>query len=86
MEYLPTITRRTKWFKSARNISVGDIVLIVDENLPRNTWPMGRVQSVIAGKDHIVRRATVKTQHGTLDRPAVKLAVLDVYKELPEHH
>lgn len=85
-EYLPTITRRTKWFKPVKNISVGDIVLIVDEKLPRNTWPMGRVLSVIAGRDHIVRRATVKTQHGTLQRPVVKLAVLDVYKETSVPH
>lgn len=77
-EYLPTITRRTKWFKPVRNVSVGDVVIIVDENLPRNTWPKGIVQSVTVGSDGVVRRAAVRTQFGTLVRPVVKLAVLDL--------
>lgn len=80
MEYLPTITRRTKWFKNIKNIAVGDVVVIADENLPRNTWPKGIVLSVTLGKDNIVRRAKVKTQFGVLERPVVKLAVLDVKK------
>lgn len=77
-EYLPTITRRTKWFGSVKNVAVGDVVIIVDGNLPRNTWPKGIVQSVKVGSDNVVRSAVVKTQFGTLVRPAVKLAVLDV--------
>ncbi|XP_055633544.1 uncharacterized protein LOC129773906 [Toxorhynchites rutilus septentrionalis] len=32
-EYLPTITRRTKWFEPAKPLEVGDLVLVVEENL-----------------------------------------------------
>lgn len=78
-EYLPTLTRRCKWFETVKNVEVDDIVLIVDENLPRNTWPMGRVVSVRTGKDGNARSVTVKTHKGTImDRPVVKIAVLDV--------
>ncbi|XP_062701742.1 uncharacterized protein LOC134285262 [Aedes albopictus] len=42
-EYLPEITRRSKWHKKATPIEEGDIVLIVDPELPRSCWPKGRV-------------------------------------------
>ncbi|XP_053661730.1 uncharacterized protein LOC128710893 [Anopheles marshallii] len=77
-EYLPTLTRRTKWFHPVPPIKVGDVVLIVDGNLPRNTWPMGRVLEVTRAKDDQVRRARVQTANGILERPATKIAVLDV--------
>ncbi|XP_017468619.1 PREDICTED: uncharacterized protein LOC108360719 [Rhagoletis zephyria] len=35
-EYVPIISRRSKWFNKVPPIRVGDIVVIVDENLPRN--------------------------------------------------
>nr|XP_041633358.1 uncharacterized protein LOC121503205 [Drosophila kikkawai] len=77
-EFTPMLTRRTKWFEKCPAISVGSIVIIVDENLPRNLWLKGRVTNTIPAKDGQVRRATIKTQHGILDRPATKIAVLDV--------
>ncbi|XP_055918440.1 uncharacterized protein LOC129950533 [Eupeodes corollae] len=35
-EYLPTLTRRTKWLTPAKPLEVGDLVLIVDPTNPRN--------------------------------------------------
>lgn len=77
-EYLPTLTRRTKWFQAVRPIQEGEIVVVVDENSPRNTWVKGRVLKTYPGKDGQVRRATIQTQTGIYDRPSVKLAVLDL--------
>ncbi|XP_062557433.1 uncharacterized protein LOC134222307 [Armigeres subalbatus] len=77
-DYLPSITRRTKWFSPAKPIEVGDIVVIVDQNFPRNCWPKGRVIATKSGADGQVRCATVQTASGIYERPAVKLAVLDV--------
>ncbi|XP_055615272.1 uncharacterized protein LOC129761561 [Toxorhynchites rutilus septentrionalis] len=77
-EYLPTLTRRTKWFKPVRPIQLGDVVVIVDSALPRNVWPKERVIGVVQAKDGQVRRVTVQTTNGILERPAVKIAVLDV--------
>ncbi|XP_053663492.1 uncharacterized protein LOC128712627 [Anopheles marshallii] len=81
-DYLPTLTRRTKWFDSVPPIKEGDVVLIVDGNLPRNTWPMGRVLEVTRARDGQVRRARVQTTNGILERPATKIAVLDVGERL----
>uniref|UniRef100_A0A182PWK8 Integrase catalytic domain-containing protein n=1 Tax=Anopheles epiroticus TaxID=199890 RepID=A0A182PWK8_9DIPT len=76
--YLPTITRRTKWFKPVKPIEVGDIVVIADPQSPRNSWPKGKVIAVKKSPDGQVRKATVQTAQGIYERPAVKIAVLDV--------
>ncbi|XP_058816165.1 uncharacterized protein LOC131679452 [Topomyia yanbarensis] len=77
-DYLPEITRRTKWFMPVKPIVAGDIVLIVDPKMPRNCWPKGTVISTIISRDDQVRSATVRTATGIYERPASKLAVLDV--------
>ncbi|XP_062542447.1 uncharacterized protein LOC134210417 [Armigeres subalbatus] len=76
-EYLPTITRRTKWFEPVKPLEPGDLVLVVDEG-KRNGWLRGRILNVITAGDGQVRRAVVQTKNGLLHRPAVKLALLDL--------
>lgn len=76
-EYLPSICRRTKWHYPVKPIQIDDVVIIVDPDLPRNSWPKGRVVDVKC-KDGQVRSATVKTTLNVYERPVVKLAVLDV--------
>lgn len=79
---LPTLTRRGKWAQPCKAIEVGDIVLIVDENADRNTWQRGKVVEVTKANDGQVRRAKLKTISGFIERPAVKMAVLDVGNNL----
>lgn len=79
-EYLPVIRRRSKWFDEMKDITVGDLVLIVNGST-RNQWLRGRVVEVIPGRDGRVRQALVKTTSGILRRPVIKLAVLDVMKD-----
>ncbi len=66
---------------------LGDVVLIIDDNSPRGTWPIGRVVELIKAKDGVVRSAVVKTtlgeqrRDGTTNyreytRPVMKLCVL----------
>ena len=42
-QYLPTLQKRSKWVKSRRNVQIGDLVLIAEDNVLRNRWLMGRV-------------------------------------------
>lgn len=77
-EYLPSLTRRSKWFTAVKPIEEGDIVIITDPNSPRNLWPKGRIIATKLSRDGQVRSATVQTSSGIYDRPAVKLAVLEV--------
>ncbi|XP_062713565.1 uncharacterized protein LOC134290436 [Aedes albopictus] len=76
-EYLPTLARRTKWFRPVKPMKPGDLVVVVDEG-KRNGWLRGRIVEVMPGKDGQVRKAIVETNKGLVSRPVVKLAVLDV--------
>ena len=40
---MPLLNPRPKWSSVRQNFALGDIVLLVDENTPRNKWPLGRV-------------------------------------------
>ena len=77
-EYLPELTRRTRWHRCEENLKVGDVVVVVDDKLPRGCWPKGMVQSTHPGKDGVVRVVDVKTASGIFRRPVVKVAKLDV--------
>ncbi|XP_062703000.1 uncharacterized protein LOC134285705 [Aedes albopictus] len=80
-DYLPEITRRTKWFVHTKPLEINDVVVIVDPKSPRNCWPKGRIINVQPGRDGQPRSATVRTATGIYERPAAKLAVLDVRRE-----
>jgi len=77
-EYLPSLTRRTKWFRSEPTLDVGTIVIVVDPALPRGCWPKGKITKVFPGRDGKVRVAEVKTGYGSFRRPVTKLCPLDV--------
>lgn len=75
-EFLATQQVRTKWYKIEENLKIGDMVIVRKENTPPAMWIIGRVVKVFAGKDGIVRSATIKTPTGDLDRPINKLVYL----------
>lgn len=77
-EYIPIICRRNKWFAKVPPVQIGAIAIIADENLPRRCWPKGKIINTVMAADGQVRRVTVKTQFGVLERPVTKIAVLDV--------
>ncbi|XP_062542502.1 uncharacterized protein LOC134210470 [Armigeres subalbatus] len=76
-EYLPILTRRTKWFETTRPLKPGDLVIVVDDTI-RNKWERGRILDTFPDKAGQVRRAKVKTARGVFTRHAIRLAVLDV--------
>ena len=76
-EYVRASQVRPKWNSVRRNISVDDIVLVLDKNLPRNRWSKGRVVEVFPSDDGLVRSVNVKTGPNTvLKRPVAKLVVI----------
>ncbi len=76
-EYLPLLRRRTKWQEPQRNFQEGDLVLLLERQLPRNEWPMGRVMTVRPGPDGLVRSAYIRTKDRELHRPVAKLCLLE---------
>lgn len=80
LEYIPELTRRTKWYEDQKPIQLGDVVIIVDEQAPRNHWEKGIVDQLHVGVDGKVRSATVRTAKTLRKRPVAKLAILDVQR------
>ena len=63
--YIVSLQNRSKWFKDNPAFSIGDLVLMVEKNTPRNCWPMGRVVSAERSHDGISRVCWVETSSGT---------------------
>lgn len=72
-DFLPTLQARQKWNRERENITVGTVVLIVDEQLPRALWRVGTISSIIPSSDGRVRTAVVKVKEHTYTRPVARL-------------
>ena len=59
-EYLHTLTARHKWKTRKPCVSVGDVVLVRDKQVPRNHWPLGRIEGVKHSKDGLVRTVSIR--------------------------
>ncbi|KAF6207918.1 hypothetical protein GE061_016367 [Apolygus lucorum] len=75
-EYLLDLQIRTKWDTPDRPPKIGDVVLIMEDNRPPLSWPMGIITDLCPGTDRISRVALVRTSSGELKRPVVKLCPL----------
>jgi transposase InsO family protein len=83
-EYVPTLIKRAKWHGKATTIKVGEVVLLADDDGPRNSWPLGRIIATYPGKDGQVRVVDVKTAKGTYRRPVIKIIPLNILEgEIP---
>ena len=77
--YLKDITKRQRWEQKDRNMAKGDLVLLIDENQPRNLWKMAIVEEALEGEDGNVRRAKVRpvnchlNSQGNMTRPSTTL-------------
>ena len=78
-EYLPRLQVRTKWKRSIPPLRENDIVLISEENMPRRTWPLGRIVELFPGSDGLIRTVRVKTSRGVYTRPVQKLHLYESY-------
>ena len=81
-EYLQYLQLRSKWQRKEREMRVGDVVLLMDANTPRNDWRKGVVSEVMVSHDGFVRSVKLKTgqredaAETTLVRPVQKLILL----------
>ena len=62
-------------YKKDRNLSVNDVVLVVDKVLPRSAQCMRRVTEVYPDSNDLVRTARVRTKHSVILRPISKLCL-----------
>ena len=75
-EYLMLLQSRVKWQQPVRNVQDGDVVVVVENGLPRSQWRLGRVEKAAPSTDGLVRKALVRTDHALIERPVSKLVLL----------
>ncbi|XP_020625401.1 uncharacterized protein LOC110062796 [Orbicella faveolata] len=72
-ECLHQLSIQPKWNEEQPALSVGDVVLISEDNVSRGKWQMGRVETLFPGKDGLVCTVELKTQKGNLCRAIQRL-------------
>lgn len=89
-EYIHALQERQKWLKPRQNLEVGDVVIVTEEETPRNCWPLARVITAVKDEDGLVRKVKVMVgnRHGkrplaTLERPVQKLIFLTREEKRP---
>ncbi len=75
-EYLQQLQILHKWRKSTRDIQPDDIVLVKEDNMVTNHWPLARVVSTFPGHDGKTRVELVRTKTRIYKRPITKLVLL----------
>lgn len=60
VEYLKALQRRRKWNSPQRNMSTGDVVLIRDKELCRNSWPLGLITKAVDSDEGLVWKVIVR--------------------------
>ncbi|KAK7881024.1 hypothetical protein WMY93_030613 [Mugilogobius chulae] len=74
--YLPSLQARQKWRRPAEDLVQDTVAMIVDPQLPRAQWPIGRVVKVVKSADSHVRSAEVQVGEKTYLRPVARLIQL----------
>ncbi|GFX35846.1 integrase catalytic domain-containing protein [Trichonephila clavipes] len=54
-EHLTLLQSRSKWHIVQKNLDIGDLVLIKNDNSPPLQWKLGKVTETFPGKDGKVR-------------------------------
>ncbi|KAJ0004820.1 hypothetical protein NQD34_011034 [Periophthalmus magnuspinnatus] len=83
-EYLLNLQQRQIWQKDKRNTKVNDIVILQEDNSPRNKWKLARVTEVYPSADGRVRKVKLLLSNSTLDK-AGKRTVKPVYLDRLVH-
>lgn len=76
---------REKWQRPSPDIEPGSVVMLVDPQVPRSLWHIGRVMKVFPGADGHVRIAEIQIKGRTYTRPIARLIVLPEIPEEDQH-
>ena len=83
-EFLHTLQLCKKWIKPQCNMAVNDVVMVKDENAPRNAWRLARVEEAFLSHDGLVRKVKLAMATRTLDKQGRRTNEVQ-YFERPIH-
>jgi len=75
-DYLHQLQQRTKWKDIQPNATIGDIVLLKEDNLPALVWKRAVISDIHTGRDRLARVVTLRTAKETLKHPVTKICLL----------
>lgn len=75
-DYLPAMQLRNKWRDPQRSLAVGDLVYLMDDQLPPGQWLLGRISETYPGQDALVRNVRIRTKNGEYNRAAQSCCLL----------
>ena len=76
---LVTLNTRSKWQKTNEPTpKEGDLVMVLDKNIVRSQWTLGRIKQAIPSSDGQIRKVEVVTKDGSYIRPITKISVLEL--------
>ena len=67
--------QRNKWKDIQPNATIGDVVLLKEDNLPRLVWKKAVISDIHTGRDRLTRVVTLRTAKGILKRPVTKICL-----------
>ena len=76
-EFLPSLNVRGKWFNPKRELTAGNVVVLVEPNAKRGEWPLGRVVETYRGDDDLIRVVKIKVGDTDYIRPVHRLCPLE---------
>ena len=88
-EHLLSLQGRNKWTKTRRNLRIGDVVLLMDNEVPRVKWPLAVVTAVTPSDDGLVRKVQVRVGTRNLEKGAKRSELWRPVQKvvlLVEHH
>ncbi|XP_044578920.1 uncharacterized protein LOC123261391 [Cotesia glomerata] len=78
LEYLHELQIRQKWHSSQGEISINQVVLLMDKNQPCMRWQLGVVVDIHPGDDDVTRVASIRTAQGIYKRNITLLCPLPI--------
>ena len=77
-EYIPSLQQRSKWLVEKEPLTVGSLVLVVDDIQPRERWPLALVTAAPLSSDGLQRRVSLRLLNGQhLERDIRKVVLLE---------
>lgn len=75
-DYLNTLQQKYKWKVEKNDLQIGDIVLIIEDNLPPSKWMKGRITATPVGTDGRVRMVSMQTKDRVIKRSVHRICPL----------
>ena len=83
-EYILNLQARSKWNKEKRNLEVGDIVILKEDDMIRGFWSLARVVETTEDEDGLVRRVKILLGDSKLSASGERVSSPSIF-ERPVH-